>query len=286
MCSLTLDHLSKQYGDVQALDDVCLSVGDGEFFFLLGPSGCGKSTILRIVAGLEIPDRGRTLFDSRDMTGVPPQDRGIGLVFQNYALWPHMTVYQNVAFGLEIKGVPEQARKAKAGTALEVVRMHEYSGRYPSELSGGQQQRVALARAIAAEPSVVLLDEPLSNLDTRLRHELRQELRRIHRETGVTMIYVTHDQGEAISLGTTIAVMRDGRILQVGKPLDLLRHPADSFVKAFLSGTSLVPATVIDSHDGLVSVRSETAEIVISSPDAFPAGSAAILSIQASILPK
>ena len=285
MSTIQAQSLQKSYGSVRALKGITLHIPDGAFFFLLGPSGCGKSTLLRLIAGLETPDSGLLTFDGEDAARLKPQERNIGMVFQSYALWPHMTVYENVEFGLLVRRIPREKREAAVCSALDTARLMEFRSRYPSELSGGQQQRVALARALAISPRVILLDEPLSNLDTKLRIELRSELRRIHRETGVTMIYVTHDQSEALSLGTEVAVMRDGEILQTDSPGTLLANPADAFVRTFLSGTALITAAVLESGQGLVSVQTRPAAITLSGSSASaPPGSEVTLSVQASII--
>ncbi|HID10089.1 MAG TPA: ABC transporter ATP-binding protein, partial [Candidatus Latescibacteria bacterium] len=194
-----LDGVSKAFGEVWAIEDVSLEVAPGELFFLLGPSGCGKTTLLRLIAGFYRPDRGRIFFGDREVTHLPPHRRNTAMVFQNYALWPHMTVWENVAYGLKVRRVGREKLRERVEEVLEIVRMAEYADRFPGQLSGGQQQRVALARALVVEPKVVLLDEPLSNLDVKLRLEMREEIRRIHERVGRTMIYVTHDQKEALS---------------------------------------------------------------------------------------
>ncbi|ASI98292.1 ABC transporter ATP-binding protein [Thermococcus celer] len=217
-----------------------LRVKDGEFLTLLGPSGCGKTTTLRIIAGFEKPDGGEVLFDGRPVNDLAPYERGIGIVFQDYALFPHMTVFRNVAFGLEMKGLPKEEIKRKVGRALKLVGLEGLENRYPEQLSGGQQQRVALARALVVEPDLLLLDEPLSNLDAKIRERLRGEIRRIQRELGITTIYVTHDQEEAMAISDRIAVMNVGRVEQVGKPLELYYHPRTEFVARFLGLSNIL----------------------------------------------
>ena len=216
MPALTLKNLTKRFGDFTAVDDVSIEVAPGEFFFILGPSGCGKTTLLRLVAGFAEPDSGRILFGERDITDTPPENRNMGMVFQNYALWPHMNVADNVSFGLEMHRIPRQERTARVAKALAMVQMADCAGHLPSQLSGGQQQRIALARALVFEPALVLLDEPLSNLDARLRVEMRRQIKLLHDQLGLTMIYVTHDQAEALSMADRIAVMHAGRLSQVG----------------------------------------------------------------------
>jgi ABC-type Fe3+/spermidine/putrescine transport system ATPase subunit len=232
------------------LNDVSLEIGSGEFFFILGPSGCGKSTLLRIIAGLERADTGSVLMDGRALDPVAPQERGIGMVFQNYALWPHMTVAQNIAFGLEVKRVSGHEIRSRVDEALELVRLGGFEHRYPHEISGGQQQRVALARALALRPSVVLLDEPLSNLDARLRDEIRQELSALHARLGLTMVYVTHDQEDALTLGNRIALLNRGGLAQVGSPRELYENPSSVFVAQFLGDANLMPCNLESGSDG------------------------------------
>ena len=244
MTAIRIEHLSKSYGTTLVLDDVSLAIGSGELFFLLGPSGCGKTTLLRITAGFVSPDRGEVYFDERLLNQVPPKDRGTGMVFQNYALWPHMTVAQNVAFGLEVRKTPRPERDERVASALALVRLNGLEHHRPTQLSGGQQQRVALARALVIRPGVLLLDEPLSNLDARLRAEMREEIRRIHDETRLTTVYVTHDQKEALSLADRMAVMHRGRVIQVGTPHELYLHPRSHFVASFLGEANWLPGRV------------------------------------------
>ncbi|WP_457742068.1 ABC transporter ATP-binding protein [Thermococcus sp.] len=238
MVSVELRNIVKRWEGFELHVD--LSVKDGEFLTLLGPSGCGKTTTLRIVAGLEKPDSGRVLFSGRDVTEMKPYERNIGIVFQDYALFPHMTVFKNVAFGLEMRGLPKEEIRRKVEWALELVRLKGFENRYPEQLSGGQQQRVALARALVIEPEVLLLDEPLSNLDAKIRERLRSEIRRIQKELGITTIYVTHDQEEAMAISDRIAVMNVGRIEGVGEPLELYYKPRTEFVARFLGTSNIV----------------------------------------------
>ncbi len=244
MTRITVEQVSHYFASTQALTDVQLQIDPGELFFLLGPSGCGKSTLLRIIAGLLTPSRGRVLFNEKDVTHTPTDQRNAVMCFQSYALWPHMTVAQNVSFGLEVRKVDKQQRQAKVDEVLKLVRMHELKGRKPNELSGGQQQRVALARALAVEPACLLLDEPLSNLDAKLRLEMRSEIRRICKQAGFTTIYVTHDQKEALSIADRIAVLKDGRLMQVGTPADLYLKPANAFVAEFVGQTNLLEGQI------------------------------------------
>ncbi|MBB4952028.1 iron(III) transport system ATP-binding protein [Agrobacterium vitis] len=247
MPKITLKGLTKFYGrgPEPAVDGVDLTVADGEFMCLLGPSGCGKTTMLRMIAGLEHASEGEISMDDRIVDSVaqsrfvPPEKRGIGLVFQNYALWPHMTVEKNVDFGLRLKNVPAAERKARCLDVMTKLRIADYAGRYPSQLSGGQQQRVALARMLAINPGVLLLDEPLSNLDAALRLEMRAELRKLHETFGTTIIFVSHDQWEAMTLANTIAVMNKGTVQQVGTPDDIYAHPANRFVAEFIGNPQI-----------------------------------------------
>jgi putative spermidine/putrescine transport system ATP-binding protein len=232
----------KAFADVVAVDDVSLSIDHGEFFSLLGPSGSGKTTVLRMIAGFEEPSAGAILIDGGDVTHVAPYDRDINTVFQDYALFPHMTVEQNVEYGLKVKGVAKAERRERAGEMLDVVRLHGLGHRRPNQLSGGQRQRVALARALVNRPRVLLLDEPLGALDLKLREEMQTELKAIQHEVGVTFVFVTHDQGEALSMSTRIAVFNNGRIEQVGSPVEIYEHPATSFVAGFVGTSNLLDA--------------------------------------------
>ena len=236
--------VSKRLGATAVLTEVSLEIRAQELFFLLGPSGCGKTTLLRLLAGFYEPDQGDLFFGDRRMNGVPPHQRNTGLVFQNYALWPHLTVGQNVAYGLQVRHVKGAAQAARVAEALAIVRMEGYADRWPNQLSGGQQQRVALARALVIQPDILLLDEPLSNLDARLRLEMRDEIRRIHQQTRITTLYVTHDQKEALSLADRLAVMCAGRIEQVGEPRAVYRVPRNRFVADFLGEMNWLPAVV------------------------------------------
>ena len=239
-----LDQITKRFGDTLALDRVSLDIAAGELFFLLGPSGCGKSTLLRLIAGLHDPSAGRITFGGRDVTGLSTEKRNAVMCFQSYALWPHMSVRENVRFGLDVRKIGKAEQGGRVDEALRLVQMDEYADRRPNQLSGGQQQRVALARAIVVRPDVLLLDEPLSNLDAKLRNEMRTEIRRICKTAGFTTIYVTHDQKEALSVADRIAVLRRGVVAQVGRPGELYRRPATAFVADFIGQTNLFPATV------------------------------------------
>jgi iron(III) transport system ATP-binding protein len=253
------------------LNEVDLEIRSGELFFLLGPSGCGKTTLLRMIAGLQMPAAGRILFDGRDVTAVETQKRNAVMCFQGYALWPHMTVRENIRFGLSVRETPGDAQLSQVDEALDIVQMRALADRKPQELSGGQQQRVALARAIAVQPACLLLDEPLSNLDTHLRQELRREIQRICREGGITTVYVTHDQKEALSTADRIAVMKDGKVVQVGTPQELYRSPVNAFVAEFMGATNLVEGEVVSSVGGVLRISTGLGEIVAAMP-AAPVG--------------
>ncbi|WP_137286492.1 ABC transporter ATP-binding protein [Halorussus salinisoli] len=250
MTSLRLRGVSKSFDGVTALRDVSLDVADGEFFTLVGPSGCGKTTTLRAIAGFESPDSGQVRFGDREMAGVPPEDRDVGIVFQNYALFSHMTVGENVAYGLRFRETPGgQSKAARVADLLELVDLPGFEDRNPDELSGGQRQRVALARALAPGPDVLLLDEPMSALDARLRQDLRTQVKRIQSDLGITTVYVTHDQEEALAVSDRVAVMNDGRVEQVGRPEDVYRRPNTRFVAEFL-GENNVFAGEVDGRGG------------------------------------
>jgi sulfate/thiosulfate transport system ATP-binding protein len=247
----------KTFGDFVALDDVSLEIQDGSLTSLLGPSGSGKSTLLRIIAGLEQPDSGTVVIHGDDATRLPPQRRGIGFVFQHYAAFKHMTVRDNVAFGLKIRKQPKDRIAARVDELLDVVGLSGYQKRYPNQLSGGQRQRMALARALAVEPRVLLLDEPFGALDAKVRAELREWLRRLHDEVHVTTVLVTHDQEEAMAISDHIAVMDDGRIEQVGGPRELYDQPANRFVMGFLGPVSQVGEQLVRPHDIAISLSPE-----------------------------
>jgi len=234
----------KRFGAVTAVDRADLSVRDGELFTLLGPSGCGKTSLLRLLAGFYQPDEGEIRFGERVVSGLPPYERNIGMVFQNYALWPHMTVAGNVAYGLKLRKLGGAEIATRLAEGLRKVNLTGYESRYPGQLSGGQQQRVALARALVLNPDILLLDEPLSNLDAKIRLQVRAEIRKLQQELGITTIYVTHDQEEALSLSDRVAVMKDGRVLQVGRPKELYERPRTRFVADFVGTNNLVPGRV------------------------------------------
>lgn len=259
---VTLEHVTKRFGDQVVVRDVSLEIGDGELFFLLGPSGCGKTTLLRCIAGFYIPEEGRILIGDTDATRLPPHQRDTGMVFQSYALWPHMTVRENVAFGLELRGVSKDELRRRVDEALAMVRMTERAEYRPPQLSGGQQQRVALARALVIRPKCLLLDEPLSNLDAKLRLEMRTEIRRICKEAGLTAIYVTHDQKEALSIADRLAIFDQGVIQQCGAPREVYERPVNRFVANFIGETNLIPGTVMEAKAQQVAVRADHGVLV------------------------
>ena len=232
--AIVLEGVTKRFGRVAAVDDVTLTIGEGEFFSLLGPSGCGKTTTLRMIAGFEMPDEGRIVLEGKDVTSVLPNRRSLNMVFQHYALFPHMSIYDNVAFGLKVGGVPRGEHRARVEGMLRVVELEGLEKRRIRQLSGGQQQRVALARALVKQPAALLLDEPLGALDVKLRKQMQRELKRIQAELGTTFVYVTHDQEEALAMSDRIAVMNGGRVEQVGSPREIYAHPATPFVADFI----------------------------------------------------
>lgn len=270
MTAVEIQHITKQFGHISALDDISLSIAAGELFFLLGPSGCGKSTLLRIIAGLQTPSSGRIFFNDRDVTALPTEKRNAVMCFQSYALWPHMTVRGNIAFGLETRGAPGDQRAARVNHVLQLVQLEKLGDRKPNELSGGQQQRVALARAMVVNPDCLLLDEPLSNLDAKLRQEMRGEIRRICKTSGFTTIYVTHDQREALSVADRIALLKDGKLEQVGTPEDLYRRPKSSFVAQFVGQTNLIPATIVERQSEMTRISTPVGSLLASGNGELP----------------
>ncbi len=256
--SVTISGIAKSYQKgVPVLLPLDLEIQKGELFFLLGPSGCGKSTLLRIIAGIVEPDSGSIFFDGRDITALPPEKRQAAMVFQNYALWPHLSVFENVAFGLRAAGASAKTIARKVAESLALVRMSDFAERKVPSLSGGQQQRVALARAIAVDPQVLLLDEPLSNLDAKLRDEMRCEIARICRERSLTAIYVTHDRREALSMGDRIALLDRGKIQQTGSPVELYKKPRSRFAASFLGDVNLLDAVAEGRENALLRIRTE-----------------------------
>jgi iron(III) transport system ATP-binding protein len=242
--NIRLKDIVKRFGTLEAVSHVSLDIQDGELFTLLGPSGCGKTTILRLIGGFHKPDRGEIYFGDREVSAIPPYERNIGMVFQNYALWPHMTIFDNIAYGLKIKKVPAKESAEKVNRALSLVNLTGLEKRYPGQLSGGQQQRVALARALVLNPDVLLLDEPLSNLDAKIRQQVRAEIRKLQKDLAITSIYVTHDQEEALTLSDRIAVLDHGKIQQIGSPRDLYQRPENSFVADFIGINNLIAGLV------------------------------------------
>ena len=270
MISIRIQNLTKRFGTVMALQHLDLTINPGELFFLLGPSGCGKTTLLRSLAGFYIPEEGAIFFGDVDVTRLEPHKRNTGMMFQSYALWPHLTVAENVAFGLEERKVAKPELKRRVAEALESVKMGPYADRRPNQLSGGQQQRVALARALVIRPRCLLLDEPLSNLDAKLRLEMRLEIRRVCKEFNLTTVYVTHDQKEALSISDRMAVMDAGKILQVGTPEEIYRRPACKTVANFIGETDFITGKILGAAGGRLKVETAigTFEGVAGEPDA------------------
>ncbi|MCE4614725.1 MAG: ABC transporter ATP-binding protein [Desulfurococcales archaeon] len=262
MTLVRIEGITKVYGPVIAVDNMTLEIEDGEFFTFLGPSGCGKTTTLRLIAGFEFPDKGKIFFDNKEVTYLRPYERNTAMVFQNYALWPHMTVFDNIAYGLKLRKVSREEINRKVKRVLELIRLEGMENRYPTQLSGGQQQRVALARALVVEPSILLLDEPLSNLDAKLRLGMREEIKRIQRELGITTIYVTHDQEEALTMSDRIAVMNKGKVHQVGTPYEIYAWPRDLFVATFLGRSNLLKGTAVNVKDGTIEVDTSLGKII------------------------
>jgi iron(III) transport system ATP-binding protein len=268
MNSIKIQDLVFSINTKPILQSIQLEIQPGEFFLLLGPSGCGKTTLLRLIAGFYHPLSGSISFNDRVMNSVSPHERNIGMVFQSYALFPHMTVSQNVEYGLKIRNMSKQERRTKVSQALEMVRLTGYESRVPGSLSGGEQQRVALARALVISPNILLLDEPLSNLDAKLRIQMRQELREIHRKTNVTTINVTHDQEEALAMADRIAIMNKGQILQIGSPDEIYYHPANSFVAGFIGEANMLSGGVLETtSDSKVSLQTPIGKLLVQAPD-------------------
>ena len=257
---IKIEHLSKAFGDKVVLDDINLDIRRGEFITLLGPSGCGKTTLLRMIAGFLKPDSGVIMMEGNDISEVPPHRRPLNTVFQRYALFPHLNVYDNIAFGLKLNKVPTAEIETRVRKALKMVSMTDYEDRDVNSLSGGQQQRVAIARAIVNRPKVLLLDEPLAALDLKMRKDMQMELKQMHQELGITFIYVTHDQEEALTLSDTVVVMSDGKIQQIGTPIDIYNEPVNSFVADFIGESNILNGTMI--HDREVEFIGHTFECV------------------------
>ncbi len=277
---VVLEGVSVRFEDFVAVHPTDLAVRAGEFFSLLGPSGCGKTTLLRVISGFLAPSSGRVLIGGKDVAGVPPSRRPTALIFQNLALFPLMTVWENVAFGLEARGVPKAERRRRAEELLELVALGGVGDRRPGELSGGQRQRVAIARALAVEPAVLLLDEPLSALDLKLRQHMRHELRAIQRRVGITFVYITHDQGEALTMSDRIAVMSRGRIEQVDTPERLYEEPATPFVATFVGGNNVIPGTVLRVADGECLLGTPLGELRGRNPAGLREGAEAMLFVR------
>lgn len=255
MKNVKLENVSKMFGSTVGVENVDIDVKPGEFFTFLGPSGCGKTTTLRMIAGFYYPSNGKILFDNRDVTTLQPNKRNIGMVFQNYALFPHMTVFENISFGLEVRKFSKTLIKEKVERVQKLVHLEKYGMRKINELSGGQQQRVALARALVIEPDILLLDEPLSNLDAKLREETRIEIKRLQAELGVTTIYVTHDQTEAMTMSDRIMVMKEGVVQQIGTPQDIYNKPSNHFVASFIGESNVIDAEVIEINRDAVKLK-------------------------------
>jgi iron(III) transport system ATP-binding protein len=265
MAFIEIQNLFKHFKDVVAINRIQLEVSQGEMLTLLGPSGCGKTTTLRCIAGLETPEEGDIVIDGKPMLSqgfVQPSKRGIGMVFQNYAVWPHMKVFNNIVYGLKLQKVSKQDMREKANNVLELVGLGGLEDRYPSQLSGGQQQRVALARALVTNPKVLLLDEPLSNLDAKLREELRFEIKSLVRRMGITSVYVTHDQAEAMVISDRIAVMNSGNVVQIGTPNEIYEKPANKFVADFIGTMNFISGEILQAPEGMdtIPVRTEISE--------------------------
>ncbi|MEI6084036.1 MAG: ABC transporter ATP-binding protein [Verrucomicrobiota bacterium] len=281
-----LDHVTKRFGSLTVVDDISQEIRDGEVFFLLGPSGCGKTTLLRCIAGFYIPDAGKILIGDHDATRLPPHARETGMVFQSYALWPHLTVRENVEFGLDVRKIPKDESRRRVDEALAMVKMADRADYKSPQLSGGQQQRVALARALVIRPRCLLLDEPLSNLDAKLRLEMRTEIRRICKEVGLTAIYVTHDQKEALSVGDRIAIMHEGRIAQCDTPRVVYERPKNRFVANFIGETNFIDGTVIKAEAGRTEVQTAHGIVVstVAVPEAVAVNQPVTLSLRPEII--
>jgi iron(III) transport system ATP-binding protein len=277
-----LEQVGKRFGKTWAVRGVSLKIGVGEFYTFLGPSGCGKTTLLRMIAGFAFPDEGSVLLDGEPVNALPPWKRDVGMVFQSYALWPHLSVFENVAFGLQERGVPRTEIARRVEEALHMVNLETMGGRRPSQLSGGQQQRVALARTLVVKPRVLLLDEPLSNLDAKLRAQMRIELLKLQRDLGITTVYVTHDQEEALALSTRIAVMSAGSVVQEGTPREIYERPAQRFVAEFVGAANLLPVVVesADAEGFLVHSELGGRLRVAQSASPVPSGRPALLTVR------
>ena len=278
--SVTLDHLDKRFGKFLAVDNVSLAIQPGEFITFLGPSGSGKTTTLMMIAGFEFPTGGEIYIDSKPIVKTPPYRRNIGMVFQNYALFPHMTVAENVGFPLKQRGAEKQTIAGRVAEVLEIVQLAGYQGRYPQQLSGGQQQRVALARAIVFKPRVLLMDEPLSALDKQLREGLQLEIKRLHEQLGITFVYVTHDQREALVMSNRIAVMNNGRVEQLGSPADLYDRPANRFVASFVGESNFLEGVVAGTEESAIVVSLGEARVRAQADGRIGVGVPALLTVR------
>ncbi|MFB3884881.1 MAG: ABC transporter ATP-binding protein [Thermodesulfobacteriota bacterium] len=280
--NIQLQDLLKRFGTLEAVSHVSLEIHDGELFTLLGPSGCGKTTILRLIGGFHKPDHGEIYFDGKAVTAIPPYERSIGMVFQNYALWPHMTIFDNIAYGLKLKKFSKTEIVDKVSRALKLVNLTGLEKRYPGQLSGGQQQRVALARALVLSPDVLLLDEPLSNLDAKIRVQVRAEIRKLQKELAITTIYVTHDQEEALTLSDRIAVINHGKLQQIGPPRDLYERPENPFVADFIGINNLIPGDIeeINAAERWMRVRTKVGFLVCLSDQRFKPGERCMVSFR------
>ena len=280
--NIQLKDIVKRFGTLEAVSHVSLEIQDGELFTLLGPSGCGKTTILRLIGGFNKPDNGEIYFDGKPVTPIPPYERNIGMVFQNYALWPHMTISNNITYGLKLKKLPKAEIADKVSHVLKLVNLVGLEKRYPGQLSGGQQQRVALARALVLNPDVLLLDEPLSNLDAKIRVQVRAEIRKLQKELGITTIYVTHDQEEALTLSDRIAVINLGKLLQIGSPRDLYERPHNPFVADFIGINNLIPGNVqeINTTEKWVRVQTKVGPLLCTSDEQYKPGDRCMISVR------
>jgi iron(III) transport system ATP-binding protein len=280
--NIQLKDIVKRFGTLEAVSHISLEIHDGEIFTLLGPSGCGKTTILRLIGGFHKPDNGEIYFDGKAVTSIPPYERNIGMVFQNYALWPHMTISGNIAYGLKLKKFSRKEINNKVSHVLKLVNLIGLGNRYPGQLSGGQQQRVALARALVLNPSVLLLDEPLSNLDAKIRVQVRAEIRKLQKELAITTIYVTHDQEEALTLSDRIAVINLGKLLQIGSPRDLYERPENPFVADFIGINNLIPGDVqeINAAEKWMKVQTKVGPLICLVNQGFKLGDHCMISVR------
>jgi spermidine/putrescine ABC transporter ATP-binding subunit len=280
--NIQLQDIVKRFGTLEAVSHVSLEILDGELFTLLGPSGCGKTTLLRLIGGFHKPDHGEIYFDGKPITSVPPYERNIGMVFQNYALWPHMTVFNNITYGLKLKKLSREKIAEKVSQVLTLVNLVGLENRYPGQLSGGQQQRVALARALVLNPDVLLLDEPLSNLDAKIRVQVRAEIRKLQKELGITTIYVTHDQEEALTLSDRIAVINLGKLMQIGTPRDLYERPHHPFVADFIGINNLIPGDVqeLNIAEKWIRVQTKVGTLICTSEEQFKTGDRCMISVR------